>query len=91
MLARDTQRKLSASTFRFCDLSHMRHGGGGDAVEWYTAHRPPVGGVGEGEGTGVGVGVGVASTGGRPAQTYTGTSELGGEASISTRSSQQAT
>ena len=53
--------------------------GGGDAVEWYTAHRPPVGGVGEGEDegegegegevVGVGVPLGVGSPDGRPAQT----------------------
>lgn len=56
-------------TLRFCALSQMRQVGGGDAVEWYTAHRPPVGGVGEGEGLGVGVPLGVGSLDGRPAQT----------------------
>ena len=64
---------------RFCALSQMRQVGGGDAVEWYTAHRPPVGGVGEGEDegegegegevVGVGVPLGVGSPDGRPAQT----------------------
>ena len=57
----------------------MRQVGGGDAVEWYTAHRPPVGGVGEGEDegegegegevVGVGVPLGVGSPGGCLAQT----------------------
>ena len=53
----------------------MRQVGGGDAVEWYTAHRPLVGGVGEDEGlgegevVGVGVPLGAGSPDGLPAQT----------------------
>lgn len=66
---------IDAHTLRFCALSQMRQVGGGDAAEWYTAHRPPVGGVGEGDGlgegevVGVGVPLGVGSPDGWPAQT----------------------